>query len=437
MKKTSFSLIYVIIVVLGLLSHGYSEKGLQVQEERFALVIGNGNYKSSPLRNPTNDAHDMALILKTMGFEVTLLENAEHMEMERAIRKLGEQLRNGGTGLFYFAGHGIQINGRNYLIPVDAEIETESDVRFEAVDAGRVLGKMEDAKNEMNIVVLDACRDNPFSRSFRTSNRGLARMDAPKGSLIAYATAPGSIAADGEGRNGIFTKYLLNNLITPGLTVEQILKRTRIDVLKDTNDKQIPWESSSLTGNFYFNPVKSSIKTSTSELQKKVKIAQQERPGEKYETLFWESVKDSKDIDKYNEYLSIFPNGIFAGLAKLEIQNLLIDDSIVDKRKKEGKSELVVTISNMSMANAIVYLRKKDISKHSTDREWIDKGNTPLKIEIDPGLYDIKVEGISSGYIGKYSGEINIESGKRVSIKALLRFNWESLGKAEIVVSDI
>jgi len=130
MKKASLSLIGVVIMVLGLFPLGYSERGIQVQEKRFALVIGNGNYKSSPLKNPTNDARDMALVLKALGFEVIHLENAGYRAMERSIRQFGKQLGKGGAGLFYFAGHGIQVNGRNYLIPVDAEIETESDVKF-------------------------------------------------------------------------------------------------------------------------------------------------------------------------------------------------------------------------------------------------------------------------------------------------------------------
>ena len=276
--------------------------------------------KAPPLRNPTNDAHDMALILKTLGFEVIHLENAEYWAMEKAIRKFGKQLRNGGAGLFYFAGHGIQVNGRNYLIPVDADIETESDVRFEAVDAGRVLGKMDDAENDLNIVILDACRDNPFTRSFRASNQGLARMDAPKGSLIAYATAPGSIAADGEGRNGIFTKYLIKYSTTPGLTVEQVLKKVRIGVLKETNNKQIPWESSSLTGNFYFNPVKSEKKSSIIEPQQTPQITQQEGLDGKYEILFWDSIKYSKDAEAFKAYLKKFPKGVFVDLARMNIK---------------------------------------------------------------------------------------------------------------------
>lgn len=178
---------------------------LSSQDNRIALIIGNGAYESSPLRNPVNDANDMAGALRKLGFSVTLRINADQRGMETSIDEFGLQLRSGATGLFYFAGHGMQVKGINYLIPIGANIQTASDTRYEAVDAGRILGKMEDAGNGLNVVILDACRDNPLARSFRSRSRGLARMDAPKGSLIAYATAPGSVAGDGDGRNGIYT----------------------------------------------------------------------------------------------------------------------------------------------------------------------------------------------------------------------------------------
>jgi len=226
---------------------------LSAQDQRTALVIGNGAYKSSPLRNPVNDATDIANALRNLGFSVILKTNANQRTMEDSIRDFGKKLRSGGVGLFYFAGHGMQVKGNNYLLPVGTVIETESDVKYEAVDAGRVLGKMEDAGNDLNIVILDACRNNPFARAFRSSGKGLARMDAPKGSLITYATAPGSVAADGEGRNGIYTKYLLKYMSSPNLKVEEVLKQVRVNVINETNEKQIPWESSSLTGEFYFS----------------------------------------------------------------------------------------------------------------------------------------------------------------------------------------
>lgn len=234
------------------------ERGIKLHVDRLALVIGNSAYQTSPLKNPLNDAEDMAAALRNLGFKVILKKNADRRTMEDTIRFFGKQLRNGGIGLFYFAGHGVQVEGRNYLMPVDARIESESDVRYEAVDAGRVLGKMEDAENQLNIVILDACRNNPYARAFRLDQSGLARMDAPTGSLIAYSTAPGEVAADGTERNGIFTKHLIQHMITPNLSIEQVLKRVRIDVARQTNGRQIPWESSSLMGDFYFNPSKAS-----------------------------------------------------------------------------------------------------------------------------------------------------------------------------------
>ncbi|MBL7218006.1 MAG: caspase family protein [Desulfobacteraceae bacterium] len=227
------------------------------QESRTALVIGNGSYESAQLRNSVNDARDMTNALRSLGFTVIYKQNAKQRDMEKAIRNFGKRLRkHGGIGLFYYAGHGMQINGRNYLIPVDAEIETESDVGFEAVDAGRVLGKMEDAGNDLNIVILDACRDNPFARIFRSVTQGLARMDAPTGTIVAYATAPGSVAADGMNKNGLYTSMLLKHMTTPGLRIEEFFKRVRIDVMNESGTKQVPWESSSLTGDFYFNPAR-------------------------------------------------------------------------------------------------------------------------------------------------------------------------------------
>jgi len=235
------------------------DQGIKLNVERLALVIGNSAYQTAPLKNPINDAEDMAANLKNLGFKVILKKNADQRTMEDTIRYFGKQLRGAGVGLFYFAGHGMQVDGRNYLIPINAKIDSESDVKYESVDAGRVLGKMEDAENQINIVILDACRSNPFSRNFRTSERGLARMDAPKGSLIAYATAPGEVAADGPERNGIFTKYLMKHMIVPNLPIELVLKQARIDVAQATGGRQIPWESSSLMGNFYFNSKKSTI----------------------------------------------------------------------------------------------------------------------------------------------------------------------------------
>jgi len=280
---------------------------------RTALVVGNSSYKTAPLKNPVNDARDMAQVLRESGFEVILKTNANQREMEKAVRNFGKRLRRGGAGLFYYAGHGIQVKGRNYLVPIGATIETEADVKYEAVDAGLILGKMEDAANDLNIVILDACRNNPFARSFRSAEQGLARMDAPKGTLVAYATAPGSVAADGESGNGIYTKNLIDKIKTPGLTVEQALKQVRVAVLSETENKQIPWESSSLTGNFYFFTSGGSVRieNSTASISK---IDPEEE--------MWLLVKDAKRVEDVNLYLQEYPNGRFRAHAKLLISKL-------------------------------------------------------------------------------------------------------------------
>ncbi|MBW1713269.1 MAG: caspase family protein, partial [Deltaproteobacteria bacterium] len=225
-------------------------------ERRLALVIGNGAYKTSPLRNPVNDARAMASTLKSVGFEVVQQENLDQKQMKRAIWSFGQKIRQGGVGLFYFAGHGIQFGGRNYLIPVGARIEYEEEVEVEAVDVRYVLTRMAAARNRLNIVILDACRDNPFARSFRSTNRGLAYMDAPSGTLIAYATAPGQVASDGPGENGLFTSELISHMQTPGLKLEDVFKKVRVGVSQKSGGLQVPWESSSLMGDFYFNPRK-------------------------------------------------------------------------------------------------------------------------------------------------------------------------------------
>jgi uncharacterized caspase-like protein len=220
---------------------------------RTALVIGNSAYTIDRLRNPVNDATDMSALLRQLGFQVHELHDADQREMETAIHDFGLRLRSGGLGLFYFAGHGIQLNGQNDLIPIDARLQHDTDLRYEAVNLGRVLDRMQAAGNRLNIVILDACRDNPFERAWRQyrgtpSPTGLAGVQAARGSLIAYATSPGGVAADGDGRNGLYTKYLLQHMKTPGLPIEFVFKRVRASVLQETHAEQTPWESSSLVG---------------------------------------------------------------------------------------------------------------------------------------------------------------------------------------------
>lgn len=221
-------------------------------EKRIALVIGNSRYASAPLRNPVNDARLMAESLHKAGFDVQLRENLSRGAMLNAVRDFGERIKGGAVGLFYYSGHGMQIKGRNYLIPVDADIRNEDEVESLGLDANLVLRKMDSARSPVNIVILDACRNNPFERSFRSAAVGLAQMDAPKGTLIAFSTAPGSVALDGNGANSLYTYALATSMNSASVPIEQAFKQVRVAVSKATKDKQIPWESSSLTGDFYF-----------------------------------------------------------------------------------------------------------------------------------------------------------------------------------------
>ena len=223
-------------------------------EPRVALVIGNSKYADAPLKNPANDASDMAAALEAANFHVILKVDGDARDMTDAIRKFGQRIQRGGVGVFYYAGHALQVNGQNYLIPINSDIKSEDEVPFEAVDASRVLAKMETAGNRVNIMILDACRNNPFARSFRSGDRGLAKMDAARGTFVAYATSPGRVAADGEGRNGLYTQMLLKHITLPGRKLEEIFKSVRTDVVNASPD-QVPWDSSSLTGEFYFNLV--------------------------------------------------------------------------------------------------------------------------------------------------------------------------------------
>ena len=289
-------------------------------EQRVALVIGNSAYKESPLRNPVNDATDMAAALKNLGFSVILRTNASRRQMVEGVREFGSQIRRGGVGFFYYAGHGVQSRGRNYLLPVGAQLDSESDLEFESVDASMVLAQMDEAGNRVNIVVLDACRDNPFARSFRSASRGLAQMDSAKGSFLAYATSPGSVAADGSGRNGVYTKHLLQSLKEPETKLEEVFKRVRLGVAKETGNKQIPWDSSSVLGDFFFRPSAGGTQVATMAPSQSAAVRLQS--AVEIEQELWDSIKDSRNVKDFEDYLSSYPSGRFAVLARTKARAL-------------------------------------------------------------------------------------------------------------------
>ena len=227
------------------------------KETKLALVVGCSDYAyAGMLKNPTNDAKAMGVKLRSLGFEVIESIDPTQKELKMGIDNFGEMLRNYDVGLFFFAGHGVQVKGYNYLIPVDANLKTEKMVEYDCVEADRILGYMETGKSKINIIILDACRDNPFERSWGRgiSLRGLTTMNAPMGSLIAYSTAPGRTASDGEGKNGLYTDVLLEHIGSKSLTITTMFQKVRRDVLEKSNNEQTPWESTSLTADYHFNP---------------------------------------------------------------------------------------------------------------------------------------------------------------------------------------
>ena len=228
--------------------------GNSAYKKRYALIIGNGKYEMGPLRNPENDANAIASELKKLGFDVMVYTDLGLEEMKKRIREFGNKITaNKGVGLFFYAGHGLQVSGENYIVPIDAHISNLQDIEEQAVNLSRITGEMAYAQNDLNIIILDACRNNPFEGSEDGGGKGLASAAAPSGTFLAFATAPGSVAADGSGSNGLYTQELLKSLNQQGLKIEDIFKEVRRNVYKLSSKQQTPWENSSIFDDFYFN----------------------------------------------------------------------------------------------------------------------------------------------------------------------------------------
>ena len=265
-------------------------------EERIALIVGNGSYASvTALDNPVPDAELMAQVLTERGFTVTVLTDADQITLNRGIAQFGRDLRNAGedaTGLFYYAGHAVQSFGSNFLIPTDADLTDAADLSLVAVPAQAVLRQMFSANNATNIMILDACRNNPFEAIPDLNDNGLAEMKAPTGTLLSYSTAPGAVALDGTGENSPFTKALARSIPTAGVPIEQVFKNVRVEVIAETNGQQTPWETSSLTGDFFFE---AAAELSAEELA---------------EQQTWESIKFSSDPVPVLLFIRGYPNSV-------------------------------------------------------------------------------------------------------------------------------
>jgi uncharacterized caspase-like protein len=277
---------------------------------RVALVIGNSAYLLAPLVNPANDARAMSEALKAKGFSVHEARDADRAAMQAAILKMGAALKGRqGVGLLYYAGHAIQLDWHNYLVPVDARMSVAADVPAQTIDVQTVLDAFKAAGSRLNIVVLDACRDNPFGAA--ASGKGLAQIDAPPGTLLAYATAPGNVADDNPGgSNGLYTEYLLQELKSPGARIEDVFKRVRLQVRRKSEGRQVPWESTSLEDDFYFDPQTQRVQRDSWE-----KSVAAEKSD-------WDRIKESSRPDDFFAYLQKYPSGSLAEQAQFRLDQL-------------------------------------------------------------------------------------------------------------------
>jgi formylglycine-generating enzyme required for sulfatase activity len=294
------------------------EKGQNNRENRtgprIALVIGNAGYQNvSKLTNPVNDARDIAAALTTLGFDVLLGEDMDVVQMKRIIAEFGEKLdgAKGGMALFYYAGHGIQYNQENYLIPVELKTLTKGNVDVDTVELQRVMGKIKDAKTDVNIVILDACRNNPFGGGSRDTGQGWAKTNAPSDTLVVYATSPGETASDGEGKNGLFTAALLGQMKN-GDELEVMFRKVKNDVNKASNGGQTPWSNSSVREEYSLSGrIAKSAKTNNKPAN--AKAEQQD----------WEIVQNESNPSIFREFLRKYPDGANAPKAWERLEDLV------------------------------------------------------------------------------------------------------------------
>lgn len=281
---------------------------------KIALVIGNAAYQQAPLKNPANDAKGMAEALNATGFEVTVRLDAGRTAMQAAIDAYLKQLAERKcVGLFYFAGHGVQLNWKNYLLPVDAVVASNADIEARGIDITGMIGGLNRAGNALNLIILDACRDAPFGEAAKPEQKGLSQMDAPRSTLLAYATAPGNVASDGEGANGLYTEHLLREMKAADAKVEDVFKRVRLSVRRRSNGAQIPWESTSLEDDFWFVPP--ARLAPPTDRERAARFAE--------ELKLWERIETASAPEPFEDYLRRYPSGNFSELAQFRLDRIL------------------------------------------------------------------------------------------------------------------
>jgi hypothetical protein len=319
-------------------------------DKRVAFVVGNGAYKNvTPLPNPAIDAKSMAALLRNVGFDVVEGTNLTRDKMTEKLLDFGKRAEGADVALFFYAGHGIAVNGTNYLLPIDADLKSEMDVKLgAAINVDLTLDQtMADAK--VKLVFLDACRDNPFAAKIRSAKAtrsvsvesGLAEMKSGEGTLIAFATGPGQTALDGEtGTNSPFTRALMANIASPGVEIQQAMTRVRAQVNEETNKNQLPWGHTNLIGSVYLNPVAGAAGEPVEAANTPVLAT---GPVSEVELEFWRSIKDSNKPEELNAYLTNYPNGQFKSLALARIASLQDGPSTTTRNLTAGVDPLTFT----------------------------------------------------------------------------------------------
>lgn len=301
---------------------------------RVALIIGNERYRQAPLNSAVNDAHAMTALLKGAGFSVDERLNATREQSLRAIDEFGRALAASSVelGVFYYAGHAAQLDWRNYLLPVDGNVEAAGDIRKQCVDLGELLGRLGKVKGKTALIVLDACRDDPFGPAYRPAQKGLSQYDAPAGTLLAFATAPGRVAIEPPGgKHGLYTEHLVRELAVKGVRIEDAFKRVRLNVRLASQGRQVPWESTSLESDIYLFPAA------------KLTEAQLERQFRE-ELERWERIKASRRVEDWADYLRAFPGGKFAEIGQARLVRLLATREEHEKATKAGATGLALNL---------------------------------------------------------------------------------------------
>lgn len=344
-------------------------------QKRVALVIGNSAYVNTQrLENPKNDAADIAATLKQLGFEVIQGLDLDKTAMDRTIRNFVETLSGAQLALFFFAGHGLQVNGQNFLVPIDAKLSSPAALEFETVRLELVQRTME-RESTTNILVLDACRDNPLARNLARAlgtrsaaiGRGLAAVESGEGTLISFSTQPGNVALDGTGRNSPFAAALVKHIAEPGEDLPTILIKVRNDVMAATERRQVPWEHSALTAKIFFTPPQPAALTKDQQI----------------ELTFWVSVKDSDSPAVFRTYLERYPKGEFASIARVLIEHYEQRAKADQAKREEDRKRSEEQIKSAEVQRLEEERRHREAALAEERKRAQDANNTAVSKQLD------------------------------------------------------